>query len=117
MDVSLSVRVGRIAVACAVAAAAAVTLTGCTYYKGEEYFDPFGVLRAQGGETREENKERELRLQIQADRAKALQAALPGGQCPGAVPGAELVKRDPDPAVVGAMVKECTAGNDSGGRI
>jgi hypothetical protein len=90
---------------------------GCTYYKGEEFVDPFGVLLEQGGETRAEYESRKFFLQNQANQAKALQGALPGGQCPGAVPGAELAKRDPDPAVVGAMVKECTAGNGSGGRI
>jgi hypothetical protein len=85
--------------------------------QGEGFADPFGVLLEQGGETRDEFENRRLFQKLSAEQAKALQGALPGGQCPGAVPGAETAKRDPDPAVVGAMVRECTAGNGSGSRI
>jgi hypothetical protein len=35
------------------------------------------------------------------------QAALPGGHCPGAVPGADAQQADPDPGVVGALIKGC----------
>jgi hypothetical protein len=87
------VRVGRLVVAGALAAGAALTLAGCTLY------DPETLGRIGRGHM------------------AALKGALPGGQCPGAVAGAELTKDDPDPAVVSAMVKECTAGNGSGGRI
>jgi hypothetical protein len=37
----------------------------------------------------------------------ALQAGLPGGTCPGGVAGAEAAKLDPDPAVVGALIRDC----------
>ena len=35
------------------------------------------------------------------------QAALPGGHCPGAVPGSDVQQADPDPGVVGALIKGC----------
>jgi hypothetical protein len=84
---------GRLVVAGALAAAMAVTLAGCTLY------DP------------------QTLAQIGRSQRAALKGALPGGQCPGAVPGAELAKDDPDAGVMGAMVRECTAGNGSGSRI
>ena len=93
MDVSLGVRLGRFFVAGALAVVAALTLSGCTLY------DPQTLGR------------------IWLSQRAALKGALPGGQCPGAVPGAELAKDDPDPAVVGAMVRECIGGNGSGSRI
>jgi len=50
------------------------------------------------------------------DRA-ALSAALPGGVCPGSVPGQEAKKADPDPNVLGALVRDCgSAGYSGGGR-
>ena len=102
----MGVPAGKIAV-CLQAAALWATLAGCTYYKGEEYFDPFGVLERQGGESRAEYESRKLWQQIQAAQAATLQSALPGGVCPGGVPGAEAAKFDPDPAVVGALLRDC----------
>jgi hypothetical protein len=93
MDVSLGVRVGKFFVAGALAAAMALTLSGCTLY------DPETLGR------------------IGRSQRAALKGALPGGQCPGAVPGAELAKDDPDAGVMGAMVRECIGGNGSGSRI
>ena len=89
----MSIRVGRIGVVCALAAAAALMLSGCTLY------DPETLGR------------------IGRSQRAALKGALPGGQCPGAVAGAELAKDDPDAGVMGAMVRERIAGNGSGGRI
>jgi hypothetical protein len=80
----MGVSAGKIAV-CLQATALWATLAGCTYYKGEEYFDPFGVLERQGGESRAEYESRKLWQQIQAAQAATLQSALPGGVCPGGV--------------------------------
>jgi hypothetical protein len=112
---------GRVVAACALAAAIAMTLAGCVYYQGEEYFDPFGVLQRQGAITTEEyqslraqeaalrmlQQEQEYWEQQAAAQAAALQAGLPGGTCPGGVAGAEAAKFDPDPAVVGALLRDC----------
>ena len=40
-------------------------------------------------------------------RQSVSQAALAGGHCPGAVPGAGAQQADPDPGVVGALIKGC----------
>jgi hypothetical protein len=46
--------------------------------------------------------------------AAALAKALPGGLCPGASPGSEPRKRDPDAGVVLNMIRECYGTNSFG---
>lgn len=44
---------------------------------------------------------------IEQQYALSSQAALAGGHCPGAVAGADVQQADPDPGVVGALIKGC----------
>jgi hypothetical protein len=48
---------------------------------------------------------------------RAYQSALPGGHCPGEVPGQNVAERGPDLNTLLAKIRECLGGNGSGARF